>query len=69
MNNSDITGLVAEKHSVAKADAKAMVDTVFAALAEAASRDEEVSIASFGKFRVSVAGHGRPRLPRSGRDQ
>lgn len=51
VNNSDIAASVAEQHSISKADAKAIIETVFAALADAAARDEEVSINGFGKFK------------------
>ncbi|GGE10869.1 integration host factor [Aureimonas endophytica] len=66
MNNSDIAAVVAEEHSIAKAEAKAIVDRVFAALAEAAARGEEVSINGFGKFKVKEAAAREGRNPSTG---
>ena len=66
MNNSDIAALVAEQHSIAKGDAKAIVDSVFAALVDAAARDEEVSINGFGKFKVKETAAREGRNPATG---
>nr|WP_200944794.1 HU family DNA-binding protein [Aureimonas sp. Leaf427] len=66
VNNSDIAALVAEQHSISKADAKAIVESVFAALADAAARDEEVSINGFGKFKVKESGPREGRNPSTG---
>jgi DNA-binding protein HU-beta len=52
MNNHDIASLIADAHSVTKADAKTIVDAVFAAIIDAAVRNDEISIPGFGKFKV-----------------
>ena len=61
MTNTDIATVIAEKHAIAKADAKTMVDALFAAVIAAAARGEEIAIAGFGKFKVkhSAAREGR----------
>ena len=61
MNNADLAEKIAAGHGLAKADARKIVDAVFAAIADAAARGEEVAINGFGKFKVkeSTAREGR----------
>ena len=66
MNTADLADQVAEAHGVTKAQAKAIVDGVFAAIAGAASKGEEVSIAGFGKFKVKDSPARDGRNPSTG---
>jgi len=54
MNTSDIIDRVAAADDkLTKAQAKQIVDGVFAAIRDAAIRGEEVSLPGFGKFKVA----------------
>lgn len=61
MNNSDLAERLSTEHGLSKADARKVVDTVFAAIGDAAAKGEEVALNGFGKFRVkaSLAREGR----------
>ena len=61
MNNSELAEQIAAGHDLSKADARKVVDAVFAAITDAASKGTEVSISGFGKFKVkdSPAREGR----------
>lgn len=53
MNTAEIAdALAAADDKITKTQAKALVDGVFKAIAEAAAKGEEVSIPGFGKFKV-----------------
>jgi DNA-binding protein HU-beta len=52
MNNADLAEKLASDNDMTKADARKVVDGVFAAIADAASKGEEVSLNGFGKFKV-----------------
>ena len=66
MNNTDLADKVAEAHGLNKTDARKIVDTVFAAIADAAARDEEVSLSAFGKFKVKASAAREGRNPATG---
>jgi DNA-binding protein HU-beta len=66
MNNSDIAGVIAEAHGLTKTDAKQVVDAVFAAIADAAAKGEEVSLPGFGKFKVKDSPAREGRNPSTG---
>lgn len=51
MNTSDLVDRLAAESGVSKADARKLVDTLLGAIAEAAGKDEEVSLGGFGKVR------------------
>lgn len=61
MNNNDLAEALATGSGITKADARKYVDGVFAAIAEAAAKGEEISLNGFGKFKVkhSLAREGR----------
>ena len=61
MNNSDLADHLAGATGATKADARKAVDLVFAAIADAAAKGEEVSLNGFGKFKVKdvLAREGR----------
>jgi DNA-binding protein HU-beta len=52
MNNSELAETLAGQTGTTKADARKAVDLVFAAIADAAAKGEEVSLNGFGKFKV-----------------
>lgn len=66
MNNSDIAETLAGDHGLTKADAKKLVDAVFAAIADAAANGEEVSLNGFGKFKVKDQAERQGRNPSTG---
>ncbi|RVT93138.1 HU family DNA-binding protein [Sphingomonas crocodyli] len=63
MNNSDLADQIAASHGITKADAKKIVDTVFAGIADAAAKGEEVSLPGFGKFKVKASAAREGRNP------
>ncbi|MFZ2994677.1 HU family DNA-binding protein [Sphingobium sp.] len=66
MNNSDLADSVASAHDISKADARKIVDGVFAAIADAAAKGEEVSLNGFGKFKVKDTPAREGRNPATG---
>lgn len=66
MNNADLAAQIADGTGQSKADAKKMVDAVFAAVADAAAKGEEVSISGFGKFKVKESAAREGRNPATG---
>ncbi len=66
MNHSDLIDTIATNHDVTKADAKKLVEGVFAAIVEAAGKDGEVSVNGFGKFRVTDSPEREGRNPATG---
>jgi DNA-binding protein HU-beta len=66
MNNSDLAETVATGHDLTKADARKIVDTVFAAIAEAAAKGDEIALNGFGKFKVKASPAREGRNPATG---
>ena len=66
MNNSDLAEALASAHGLTKADARKVVDSVFAAIADAAAKGEEVSLNGFGKFKVKNTPAREGRNPSTG---
>jgi DNA-binding protein HU-beta len=66
MNNADLIDKVAATNSIPKADAKTIVDSVFSAIAAAATAGEEVSLNGFGKFKVKDSPAREGRNPSTG---
>lgn len=66
MNNADLAEKIAADHGVTKADARKLVDGVFAAIADAAAAGEEISINGFGKFKVKATPEREGRNPGTG---
>jgi DNA-binding protein HU-beta len=52
MNNNDLADGLASAHGLTKSDARKLVDDVFAAIASAAAKGDEISLNGFGKFKV-----------------
>jgi DNA-binding protein HU-beta len=66
MNNTDLAEKIATEQNVTKADARKLVDAVFAAVAEAAAQGEEISLNGFGKFKVKDSPAREGRNPATG---
>lgn len=66
MNSADLADKIAADAGITKADAKKIVDGVFAAIAAAAAAGEEVSLPGFGKFKVKESAAREGRNPATG---
>ncbi|MBT2186062.1 HU family DNA-binding protein [Sphingobium nicotianae] len=66
MNNADLADKLTGDHGVSKADARKLVDGVFAAIADAAASGEEISLSGFGKFKVKASPAREGRNPSTG---
>lgn len=66
MNNNDLADTVAAANGLSKAEARKLVDGVFAAIADAAAKGEEVSLNGFGKFKVKDSPAREGRNPSTG---
>ncbi|CAD7340107.1 HU family DNA-binding protein [Sphingomonadales bacterium 56] len=66
MNNTELAEAVAAEHGLTKADARKYVDGVFAAIAGAAAKGDEVSLSGFGKFKVKDQPAREGRNPSTG---
>ena len=53
MNTAELAEHIATGHEMNKSQAKQVVEAVFAAIVQAASKGEEVSLPGFGKFKVA----------------
>ena len=66
MNLSDLAEKVATAHDLPKTKAKEVLESAFAALAEAVASGEEVSLPGFGKFKVAERAARQGRNPATG---
>src|SRR3546814_3569835 len=66
MNNNDLADVIAAGHGLTKTDARKVVDAVFAAVADAASQGDEISLNGFGKFKVKESAARDGRNPSTG---
>lgn len=66
VNNSELAEKIAADHSLTKADARKVVDAVFAVVADAAAAGQEISINGFGKFKVKASAAREGRNPSTG---
>jgi len=66
MNKNDMTGVVAEKAGVTKAQAADAVDAVFEAITGSLKKGEEVRLVGFGTFAVSERKASKGRNPATG---
>lgn len=66
MNNGELAEKIASDQGVTKADARKLVDGVFAAIADAAAGGDEISINGFGKFKVKASPEREGRNPATG---
>ena len=66
MNTNDLIDAVATATGATRADTKKLVDSVFAAITDAAAKGEEVAINGFGKFKVKASPARDGRNPSTG---
>ena len=66
MNTTELVDAVAEANDISKAKAKEVVNSILAAITDAAKRGEEVAIAGFGRFSVKERPAREGRNPRTG---
>ena len=66
MNNSDLADHLAEQSGSTRADARKLVDGLFAAIADAAAKGEEIALNGFGKFKVKDSPAREGRNPSTG---
>ena len=66
MKKSDISARVAHQAGVSNSSAAVAVDAVFAAIAEALAKEEDVQIAGFGTFATRSRPARTGRNPRTG---
>jgi DNA-binding protein HU-beta len=66
MNNADLAEALAAGNGLTKADARKYVDAVFATIADAAAKGEEISLNGFGKFKVKATPAREGRNPATG---
>ncbi|WP_339709911.1 HU family DNA-binding protein [uncultured Sphingosinicella sp.] len=66
MNNADLAEALAETLGTTKTNARKAIDAVFAAIADAAAKGEEVSLGGFGKFKVKASPAREGRNPATG---
>ncbi len=66
MNNNDLAEAIATANGLTKADARKVVDSVLAAIADAAAKGDEISLNGFGKFKVKETPAREGRNPSTG---
>ncbi len=66
MNNADLAEKLANDLGKTKAEARQIVDAVFAAIVDAAAASGEVSLNGFGKFKVKSSAAREGRNPATG---
>lgn len=66
MNNADLAERLAELGGLTKTDARKIVDGLFAAIADAAAKGDEIAINGFGKFKVKASAEREGRNPSTG---
>ena len=66
MNNTELAETLTAAHGLTKADARKLVDAVFAEIADAAAKGGEISINGFGKFKVKDTPARDGRNPATG---
>ena len=66
MTHAELSDSVATSLGLSKAEGKKAVEAVFAAIADAAAKGEEVSVSGFGKFKVSTSAAREGRNPATG---
>jgi DNA-binding protein HU-beta len=66
MNTAELADQIATGHSLNKSQAKQVVEAVFAAIVDAATKGEEVSLPGFGKFKVAARDARQGRNPATG---
>ena len=63
VSTSDLAEQLSSVHDLSKADAKKIVEAVFADITDAVAKGDEVSINGFGKFKVKDSPERQGRNP------
>jgi DNA-binding protein HU-beta len=66
MNINELTDHVSERQGITKSIAREIIDTIVTAVAEAATKGDEVSLPGFGKFKVTSRAAREGRNPATG---
>lgn len=66
MNMKDLITTVAKEADLSESKAKAMADSLFGAIGDAAARGEDIAIPNFGKFMVKERPEREGRNPATG---
>src|SRR3546814_1355084 len=66
MNNTDLAEKIAAEQGITKADARKIVDAVFAGIGGAAAKGEEIALNGFGKFKIKDSPAREGRNPATG---
>ncbi len=66
MTATDLVTAIADERGLTKIEAKAVIDSVFAAIVSAAAAGEEISLPGFGKFKVKTSAAREGRNPSTG---
>lgn len=66
VSTSDLAEQLSSVHDLSKADAKKIVEAVFADITDAVAKGDEVSINGFGKFKVKDLPERQGRNPATG---
>lgn len=66
MNATDLVATIASDSGLTKTEAKAVIEGVFDAIAEAAAAGDEISLPGFGKFKVKASAAREGRNPSTG---
>ena len=66
MKNAELAETLVAGHAMSKADARKVVDDLFAAIITAAQKGDEVSLSGFGKFKVKDSPAREGRNPANG---
>jgi DNA-binding protein HU-beta len=66
MTANEIADQLATEHQLSKAQARAVIEGAFQAVASAAAAGEEISIPGFGKFKVKTSPERKGRNPATG---
>lgn len=64
--STEIADKIAAEHNLPRAQAKAVLEGIFQAIAHAAAADEEVSVPGFGKFKLKSSPERQGRNPSTG---
>ena len=66
MNNAELVEQIAAANNLTKIDAKKIVDSIFDAITQAATKGDEIALNGFGKFKVKHSPAREGRNPASG---
>jgi DNA-binding protein HU-beta len=66
MNTADLIERVSAEHEIHKEQARKILDSAFAAITAAVSAGEEVTLAGFGRFKITDRAERQGRNPATG---